>query len=144
VREILYVKWPSCGFSHYRLARSTIIVQVGDQFFRQIGSLSGLFDKSAENAAGAASALAAEATRAVASSGGTHARERPTFVGCIKGRECSFRLGGRSARVDFQMQPGIIDNEYLSAVTAHSSYFSNEDIIDFLIFNTQLNDKKEC
>lgn len=44
-----------------------------------------------------------------------------------------FALGGKSERVDFQLQPGVIDNEYFSAVMAHSSYFSNGDIIDFLL-----------
>ena len=52
----------------------------------------------------------------------------------------SFKLGGRLDRVDLQIQPGMIDNEYISAVTAHSSYFSNDDIIDFIIDNT----KHEC
>jgi hypothetical protein len=61
----------------------------------------------------------------------------PKFQGCIKDREMTFKLGGTTSRVDFQIQPGVIDNEYLSAVTAHSSYFANEDIIDFLIFNTR-------
>ena len=47
--------------------------------------------------------------------------------------ELTFPLGGKSNRVDFQLQPGVIDNEYVSAVTAHSSYFSNSDIMDFVI-----------
>ena len=32
-----------------------------------------------------------------------------------------------------QLQPGVIDNEYITAVTAHSTYFFQLDIIDFLI-----------
>jgi len=117
--------------------------QVGDQLFKQFGTLSALFDKSVEKAAAdAAAADATDATRKKAIAGSNDGkektlREKPKFSGCIKGRECSFRLGGRSARVDFQIQPGVIDNEYLSAVSAHSSYFSNEDIIDFIIFNTR-------
>jgi len=118
--------------------------QVGDHLFKQFGSLSALFDKSVEKAAvDAAAADATEAARKKAIAGGTNDRkektlpERPKFSGCVKGRECSFRLGGRSTRVDFQIQPGVIDNEYLSAVSAHSSYFSNEDVIDFIIFNTR-------
>lgn len=47
--------------------------------------------------------------------------------------ELTFPLGGKSERVDFQLQPGVIDNEYVSAVTAHASYFSNKDVMDFLI-----------
>jgi phospholipase DDHD2 len=43
-----------------------------------------------------------------------------------------FPLGGKSARVDFQLQRGVVDSEYLSAVTAHSSYFINIDVQDFL------------
>jgi phospholipase DDHD1 len=44
-----------------------------------------------------------------------------------------FPLGGRSGRVDFQIQPRVIESEYISAVTAHSSYFQNTDVIDFII-----------
>ena len=32
-----------------------------------------------------------------------------------------------------QLQPSLIDNEYLKAVSAHSTYFQQTDIIDFLI-----------
>lgn len=110
--------------------------QVGDQIFKQFGWLS----KPVENAAAAAAAADAEAARRmsnVGSNGKEKMPERPSFSGCVKGRDCSFRLGGRSTRVDFQIQPGVIDNEYLSAVSAHSSYFSNEDVVDFIIFNTK-------
>lgn len=44
-----------------------------------------------------------------------------------------FPLGGKSDRVDFSLQTEVIDNEYIRAVTAHSSYFTNSDILDFLI-----------
>eukprot|EP00543_Licmophora_paradoxa_P016573 CAMPEP_0202460634 /NCGR_PEP_ID=MMETSP1360-20130828/45091_1 /ASSEMBLY_ACC=CAM_ASM_000848 /TAXON_ID=515479 /ORGANISM="Licmophora paradoxa, Strain CCMP2313" /LENGTH=702 /DNA_ID=CAMNT_0049082377 /DNA_START=19 /DNA_END=2127 /DNA_ORIENTATION=+ len=46
-----------------------------------------------------------------------------------------FALGGNSIsrRVDFQLQTGVIDNEYFSAVSAHSNYFTNQDIQEFLI-----------
>ena len=113
--------------------------QVGDQLFRNFGSLSAMFDTAAASAAAAAAAADAEAAKKkenAATDETEKAPERPNFSGCIKGRECEFQLGGRSTRVDFQIQPGVIDNEYLSAVTAHSSYFSNEDLIDFLIFST--------
>ena len=117
--------------------------QVGDQLFKQFGSLSYLFDKSIENAvAAAADADAARNRATLGTDGKEKANEKQTFSGCIKGRECLFRLGGRSARIDFQIQPGVIDNEYISAVTAHSSYFSNDDIIDFIIFNTRPNEDK--
>ena len=119
--------------------------QVGSQLFNQFGGLSYLFDKSVENAAAAAAAADAEAARKKACSGTEKTDaipEKRNFSGCIKGRECSFRLGGRSTRVDFQIQPGVIDNEYISAVTAHSSYFSNDDVVDFLIFNTRSTDER--
>lgn len=45
-----------------------------------------------------------------------------------------FPLGGTAnKRVDYQLQPKVIDSEYVSAVTAHSSYFGNTDVIDFII-----------
>lgn len=117
--------------------------QVGDQLFKGLGSLSTLFDKTIESAAAAAAAADAEAARKIAKTDGKDKTPgRPNFSGCIKGRECSFRLGGSdNPRVDFQIQPGVIDNEYLSAVTAHSSYFQNDDVIDFIIFRTQFNDE---
>jgi hypothetical protein len=110
--------------------------QVGDQLFRQFGSMAYLFDNTVANAA--AAAAAADAEVAARSKANAEGKEKPrNFSGCIKGRECSFRLGGRSTRVDFQIQPGVIDNEYISAVTAHSSYFTNDDIVDFIINSTR-------
>jgi len=44
-----------------------------------------------------------------------------------------FALGGKSERVDFQLQPGVVDNEYISAVSAHTSYWMNDDLLEFLI-----------
>lgn len=43
-----------------------------------------------------------------------------------------FPLGGKSQRVDYQLQKGVVDNEYLSAITAHSTYFTNTDFLDFV------------
>ena len=120
--------------------------QVGDQFLRQFGSISNLFESTAQNAAAAAAQADAEAARKMAnletenqngSAQSSPLRPMPNFEKCIRDREVSFRLGGRTSRVDFQIQPGVIDNEYLSAVTAHSGYFSNDDIIDFIIFQTR-------
>mmetsp|Transcript_11746 Transcript_11746/g.16857 ORF Transcript_11746/g.16857 Transcript_11746/m.16857 type:complete len:691 (+) Transcript_11746:158-2230(+) len=122
--------------------------QVGDQLFRQIGSISNLFEATAQNAAAAAAQADAEAARRMAQMEAEKKNDsvpssplRPNFGGCIRDREVAFRLGGRSSRVDFQIQPGVIDNEYLSAVTAHSSYFINEDIIDFIICETRAGSK---
>ena len=44
-----------------------------------------------------------------------------------------FPLGGKSDRVDFSLQTDLINNDYISAVTAHSCYFSNKDILEFFI-----------
>jgi hypothetical protein len=44
-----------------------------------------------------------------------------------------FPLAGRNDRLDYQLQPRVIDNEYVSAVLAHSSYFTNTDVIDYVI-----------
>lgn len=44
-----------------------------------------------------------------------------------------FPLGGTNDRVDFCLQTEIIKNDYVNAVTAHSTYFTNNDILDFLI-----------
>ena len=44
-----------------------------------------------------------------------------------------FPLGGKSDRIDFQLQPRVIESEYISAVLAHSSYFINSDVQDFII-----------
>ena len=51
----------------------------------------------------------------------------------LKTGPLKFALGGNSDRVDFSLQPGVIENEYLSAVIAHSSYFVNQDVIDFIM-----------
>ncbi|GKY93335.1 hypothetical protein MPSEU_000301100 [Mayamaea pseudoterrestris] len=46
----------------------------------------------------------------------------------------TFPLSGKdSARVDYSLQTGVVDSEYISAVTAHSNYFTNLDFHDFLI-----------
>ena len=47
-----------------------------------------------------------------------------------------FALGGEqgnsSQRVDFWLQTGPLDNEYLSAIKAHSNYFINTDVVEFV------------
>jgi hypothetical protein len=55
-----------------------------------------------------------------------------------------FALGGKSDRVDFQLQPGVVDSEYLSAVSAHSSYFTNIDVLDFILGLAALDDEHEA
>jgi len=94
--------------------------QVGDQLMKGIGSFRDLFEK--------------PQTEAEVTNGINGKKDK------IKDSDVKFKLGGNTSRVDHQLQLGVIDNEYISAVTAHSSYFSNEDIIDFIIFNTRSND----
>ena len=36
-------------------------------------------------------------------------------------------------RVDYSLQTGVVDSEYISAVTAHSNYFTHVDLHDFFI-----------
>ena len=47
--------------------------------------------------------------------------------------EIKFALGGRSTRIDYQLQTGIVENEYLSAISAHGGYFCHDDIQLFVI-----------
>ncbi len=54
-----------------------------------------------------------------------------------------FPLAGRTGRLDYQLQTNIIDNEYVSAVLAHSSYFTNTDVIDYTIDLTMVPRKKK-
>jgi hypothetical protein len=44
-----------------------------------------------------------------------------------------FPLAGGSGRLDFQLQPPVIDNKYLAVAAAHASYFTDTDILDYLI-----------
>ena len=74
----------------------------------------------------AAASMGQEAERRLSS------RRSSTANGKVK-EEIKFPLGGRSTRVDFQLQTGIVENEYLSAVTAHGCYFTNDDLLEFLI-----------
>ena len=45
----------------------------------------------------------------------------------------NFPLGGRSDRVDFQIQTGVVENEYISAVSVHGNYLGNNDVVDFIV-----------
>ena len=49
-----------------------------------------------------------------------------------------FPLAGRTGRLDYQLQPNVIDSEYVSAVLAHSSYFASTDVIDYTIDLTRV------
>jgi hypothetical protein len=60
--------------------------------------------------------------------------------GHLRPAELEFALGGKNDRVDFQLQTGVIDNAYLSAVTAHSAYFTNSDVLDLIIEKAKVDD----
>lgn len=51
----------------------------------------------------------------------------------LKQGPLKFPLGGQTERIDYCIQPGVIENEYFAAVTAHSCYFQNPDVIDFML-----------
>jgi hypothetical protein len=57
-----------------------------------------------------------------------------------------FPLVGKNSngRVDLQLQPRVIDNEYLSAVMAHTSYWTNTDITDYMIDLTPVKEEEEA
>jgi len=52
------------------------------------------------------------------------------------GSDIVFALGGGSPRVDYALQMDITEQEYISALSAHTSYFTNDDFIHFLIERT--------
>jgi len=37
------------------------------------------------------------------------------------------------SRVDYSFQPSLVENDYVNAIMAHSSYFQNSDLLDFLV-----------
>jgi hypothetical protein len=92
------------------------------QFGDEIGKLANNFFEGKNR--GGLSTLFTQAVSAIGKIEGTSAQRS---VG-----PQSFPLGGKSSRVDFQLQRGVVDNEYLSAVSAHSNYFINTDFQDFL------------
>ncbi len=53
--------------------------------------------------------------------------------GKTKGQKWKFALGGNSDKVDYSLQPGVVENEYLAAIGAHNSYMKNSDLIEFWI-----------
>mmetsp|Transcript_33707 Transcript_33707/g.99312 ORF Transcript_33707/g.99312 Transcript_33707/m.99312 type:complete len:705 (+) Transcript_33707:43-2157(+) len=89
-------------------------------------SVSGLLGLNMGNAVVAAAAsMSQEAERRLS--------RRSSAAQATATEEIKFALGGRSTRVDYQLQTGIVENEYLSAVTAHGCYFAHEDLLDFVI-----------
>ncbi len=64
-----------------------------------------------------------------------------TIEGAVKGSiqtktpdlQWKFPLGGHSTRVDYQLQPGVVENEYLAAISAHNTYMRNDDLLEFWI-----------
>jgi len=41
--------------------------------------------------------------------------------------------GGEGSRVDYQMQTGLVENEMLAALTAHTGYFANDDFVAMVV-----------
>uniref|UniRef100_A0A7S4MCP5 DDHD domain-containing protein n=1 Tax=Odontella aurita TaxID=265563 RepID=A0A7S4MCP5_9STRA len=98
--------------------------ELGGSLFKGMSGLLNSIDK----AVVAASEIVGGGVEDVAPSKGKKSLSEKAACGELK-----FALGGSSRRVDYQLQPGVVDNEYLSAITAHSSYFANEDLLDFVI-----------
>ena len=48
-----------------------------------------------------------------------------------------------TGRIDLQLQPKMIDNEYLSCITAHIGYWFNADILDYIIDLARRQDEEE-
>jgi hypothetical protein len=59
-------------------------------------------------------------------------KERAMSVDSEEEEQESYALGG-GARVDYQMQTGLVENELLAALTAHTGYFNNEDFMSFVV-----------
>jgi hypothetical protein len=66
------------------------------------------------------SAVLSSVTAPVYSTGSTQAEAATSFPS-TKPEAWKFPLGGQSDRVDFALQPALVDNEYISAVLAHVS-----------------------
>jgi hypothetical protein len=84
------------------------------------------------------SAVLSSVTAPVYSTGPTQAEATTSFPS-TKPEAWKFPLGGQSDRVDFALQPALVDNEYISAVLAHSTatYFLNSDFLGFLVHRAQ-------
>jgi len=113
-------------------------MQVSDDIikaFTKTPSMSSIFKQVAESAA--AALQAADAKKQEDEPNGDKKRSLPTRTSETSGTTAKediwFPLGGRTDRIDYQLQPRVVDNEYLAAVSAHSSYFSNQDNLMFLI-----------
>mmetsp|Transcript_224 Transcript_224/g.283 ORF Transcript_224/g.283 Transcript_224/m.283 type:complete len:528 (-) Transcript_224:50-1633(-) len=107
------------------------VQQIGDDFVRTLGDRS-------KSVKGFFSAITEQAVTAIKSISDGSGDAEDTIKSKLSGENLKqgplkFALGGNSPRVDFVLQPGVIENEYLSAVSAHSVYFNNQDIFDFII-----------
>mmetsp|Transcript_19519 Transcript_19519/g.28934 ORF Transcript_19519/g.28934 Transcript_19519/m.28934 type:complete len:680 (-) Transcript_19519:102-2141(-) len=106
------------------------VQQIGDGFVRSLGdkgrSVKGFF-----------SAITEQAVTALKNIGDSNSDDDTIrskhSADTLKPGPLRFALGGKSRRVDFCLQPGVIENEYLSAVSAHSNYFINQDLFDFIL-----------
>ncbi|KAL7567945.1 hypothetical protein ACA910_019655 [Epithemia clementina (nom. ined.)] len=109
--------------------------QIGDEIRKSIMEPSrGSFTSFFESAVSVFSSQVTEAEAHDSSSPQQQQKGEPTSQKQSK-QVTVFPLGGASPRVDYSLQPGIIDNEYISAVLAHSTstYFLHEDFLEFMI-----------
>jgi DDHD domain len=101
--------------------------QLGDEIVKAMEGRRGLADFG-----GSISMLITNAVSALGKHGEIEVSPRSATEALSIGPKV-FPLGGKSDRVDFQLQRGVVDNEYISAVTAHSTYFVSTDVQDFII-----------
>lgn len=94
-------------------------MQFGDNLTRRFTAPKPAVDASSSSAGSAEGAATPTISKSFSSIGSTS--------------EIMFPLGGKSGRVDFQLQQGLIGNDYLSSLNAHTTYFSNDDVINFII-----------
>mmetsp|Transcript_30020 Transcript_30020/g.49586 ORF Transcript_30020/g.49586 Transcript_30020/m.49586 type:complete len:669 (-) Transcript_30020:281-2287(-) len=100
--------------------------QLGDDFVKS-------FQEKSSSVKGFFTAITEQATAALQTLGDGEEASKRQRVANLKQGPLNFALGGTSNRIDFCLQPGVIENEYFAAVTAHSCYFNNPDVIDFVL-----------
>jgi hypothetical protein len=100
--------------------------QLGDDFVKS-------FQEKRTSVKGFFTSITEQATAVLQTLGdGDEASKRQSHANLKQG-PLNFALGGKSDRIDYCLQPGVIENEYFAAVTAHSCYFANPDIVDFVL-----------
>lgn len=101
-------------------------------------SFAGLFQKSSFADVIPSSSNDSSITTGTGTDAGYNNNNRPGTKSKTKRRKKNkltwkFALGGHSSRVDYQLQTGVVENEYLAAISAHNSYMKNPDMHEFWI-----------